>query len=354
MPRDLDFKREKRVRSRVHSFDMVRSQLPGLAAQVARGQVKNVVILDGANDFLLPLKAGEAGTLEPAAYAAALPGITAQAGANLTTAVTTLLASSPHVRLVISTIDISNLPIVRSLTALSPAFGSYNGVIRGLASSSPRVAAPTRSQIGFVLSPGGMLPAPHDGFRLSGGGWFKHVVDPAQGSHPGRPTERRDRQERDLSQFSGHEAELQAAVDVRVNLALPSRTDGEGQLYQSDGPGVERSGLLGRLTEAAVGVPHVGMFSDDRLNNWGQGFAGHRFVSRGTHLASCLGRLASGLGRHQGRLKRGGSGKEDVVFLVDMEMEVGLQARQTVVQRREGRAAVGGCLVIAGQLPDPL
>jgi len=57
MPRDLDFKREKRVRSRVHSFDMVRSQLPGLAAQVARGQVKNVVILDGANDFLLPLKA---------------------------------------------------------------------------------------------------------------------------------------------------------------------------------------------------------------------------------------------------------------------------------------------------------
>jgi hypothetical protein len=68
MPRDLDFKREKRVRSRVHSFDMVRSQLPGLAAQVARGQVKNVVILDGANDFLLPLKAVEAGTLEPAAF----------------------------------------------------------------------------------------------------------------------------------------------------------------------------------------------------------------------------------------------------------------------------------------------
>jgi hypothetical protein len=140
------------VRSRVHSFDMVRSQLPGLAAQVARGQVNNVVILDGANDFLLPLKAVEAGTLEPAAYAAALPGITAQPGANLTTAVTTLLASSPHVRLVIiSTIDISNLPIVRSLTALSPAFeslvqavdqavGLYNGVIRGLASSSPRVA----------------------------------------------------------------------------------------------------------------------------------------------------------------------------------------------------------------------
>jgi hypothetical protein len=68
---------------------------PPFPSFLAQAQVKNVVILDGANDFLLPLKAVEAGTLEPAAYAAALPGITAQAGANLTTAVTTLLASSP-------------------------------------------------------------------------------------------------------------------------------------------------------------------------------------------------------------------------------------------------------------------
>jgi hypothetical protein len=187
MPRDLDFKREKRVRSRVHSFDMVRSQLPGLAAQVARGQVKNVVILDGANDFLLPLKAVEAGTLEPAAYAAALPGITAQAGANLTTAVTTLLASSPHVRLVISTIDISNLPIVRSLTALSPAFGSYNGVIRGLASSSPRVAlvdlAAINQQLGQV--PGASVPFGGTTINLATVGDDYHDFFLADGLHPG-------------------------------------------------------------------------------------------------------------------------------------------------------------------------
>ena len=163
-PRDAGFAYDW-ARSDSTTADMVRNQLPGLAARVARGQVKNVVILDGGNDFLLPLKAVGAGTLEPAAYAAALPGITAQAGANLTTAVTTLLASSPHVRLVISTIDISDLPIVRGLTVLSPAFGplvqavdqavgSYNGVIRGLASSSPRVAlvdlAAINQQLGQV------------------------------------------------------------------------------------------------------------------------------------------------------------------------------------------------------------
>src|SRR5208337_1943101 len=105
-PRDAGFAYDW-ARSDSTTADMVRNQLPGLAAQVARGQVKNVVILDGGNDFLLPLEAVGAGTLEPAAYAAALPGITAQAGANLTTAITTLLASSPNVHLVVSTIDIS-------------------------------------------------------------------------------------------------------------------------------------------------------------------------------------------------------------------------------------------------------
>ena len=196
-PRDAGFAYDW-ARSDSTTADMVRSQLPGLAAQVARGQVKNVVILDGGNDFLLPLKAVGAGTLEPAAYAAALPGITAQAGANLTTAVTTLLASSPHVRLVISTIDISDLPIVRSLTALSPAFGplvqavdqavgSYNGVIRGLASSSPRVAlvdlAAINQQLGQV--PGASVPFGGTTINLATVGDDYHDFFLADGLHPG-------------------------------------------------------------------------------------------------------------------------------------------------------------------------
>jgi hypothetical protein len=177
---------------------MVNSQLPGLAAQVAGGQVKNVVILDGGNDYLLPLKAVAAGALNPALYAASLPSITAQAGANLTTAVTTLLASSPHVRLVISTIDVSNLPIVRGLTAQFPAFeplvqavdqavASYNGIIRGLASSSPRIALVDLAAINQQLGQATGTSVQFGGttIDLAGVGNDYHDFFLADGLHPG-------------------------------------------------------------------------------------------------------------------------------------------------------------------------
>jgi hypothetical protein len=177
---------------------MVRTQLPGLAAQVARGQVKNVVILDGGNDYLLPLKAVVAGTLTPAAYAAALQGITAQAEANLTTAVRTLLASSPNVHLVISTIDISDLPIVRGVAALFPSFeplvqavnqavASYNGVIRGLASSSPRVALVDLAAIDQQLgqAPGASVSFGGTTINLTTVGDDYHDFFLADGLHPG-------------------------------------------------------------------------------------------------------------------------------------------------------------------------
>ncbi|HKM52343.1 MAG TPA: SGNH/GDSL hydrolase family protein [Isosphaeraceae bacterium] len=196
-PRDSGFAYDW-ARSDSTTADMVRSQLPGLAAQVARGQVKDVVILDGGNDYLLPLKAVGAGTLDPAAYAAALPATTAQAGANITTAVTTLLASSPNVHLVISTIDISDLPIVRGLAALSPALeplvqavdqavGSYNGVIRGLASSSPRVALVDLAAIDQQLSqvPGGSVPFGGTTINLATVGNDYHDFFLADGLHPG-------------------------------------------------------------------------------------------------------------------------------------------------------------------------
>src|SRR5262249_22473221 len=158
----------------------------------------NVVILDGGNDYLFPLKAVEAGTLGPAGYAAALPGITARAGANLTTVVTTLLASNPRVRIVISTIDISDLPIVRGVAALFPALSplvqsvdqavaSYNDVIRGLAASNPRVALVDLAAIDQRL---GHLSGPSVSFggttiNLTTVGDDYHDFFLADGLHPG-------------------------------------------------------------------------------------------------------------------------------------------------------------------------
>jgi hypothetical protein len=196
-PRDAGFAYDW-ARSDSTTSDMVRNQLPGLAAQVARGRVKNVVILDGGNDYLLPLAAVGAGELDPATYAAALPGITAQAGANVTTAVTTLLASNPHVRLVISTIDVSNLPIVRGFAAQAPALApllqavdqavaSYNGVIRDLASSSPRVALVDLAAINQQLGQFSGTSVPFGGttINLATVGNDYHNFFLADGLHPG-------------------------------------------------------------------------------------------------------------------------------------------------------------------------
>jgi hypothetical protein len=196
-PRDAGFAFNW-ARSDSTTSDMVRTQLPGLAAQVARGLVRNVVILDGGNDYLLPLKGVAAGTLQPAALAAALPGITAQAGANITTAVTTLLASSTRVRIVIATIDIGELPIVRELTALFPAFASlvqsvnqavasYNDVIRGLAASSPRVALADLAAIDQQLGQFSGTTFPFDGttINLAAVGDDYHDFFLADGLHPG-------------------------------------------------------------------------------------------------------------------------------------------------------------------------
>ena len=186
------------ARSDATTADMVRNQLPGLAAQVARGQVKNVVILVGGNDFLLPLESIAAGALTPAAYAAALPGITAQAGANFSTAVTTLLAARPDVHLVVATVDVSNLPIVRGVVGLSPALqpllqavdgavGAYDDVIRGVAASSPRVALVDLAAVNRQLgqTPAASIPFGGATINLAAVGDDYHDFFLADGVHPG-------------------------------------------------------------------------------------------------------------------------------------------------------------------------
>jgi phospholipase/lecithinase/hemolysin len=156
------------ARSDATTHDMLRNQLPNLLPQVAKGQVKNVVILIGGNDFLLPLEGVVEGNIRAALYAAALPMTTAQAGANLQSAVDRLLAANRNVHLVLTTIDISDLPIVRGVEVASPAIrplvqavnqsvGLYNQAIRGLAATSPRIAlvdlAATNQQLGQLNVP---------------------------------------------------------------------------------------------------------------------------------------------------------------------------------------------------------
>ena len=134
------------------SRDMIANQLPGLTAQVAAGQVKYAWIFVGGNDFLDFLGAVQAGSIPLAQAPAALGQVEAQAAANVTTAVDTLLAASPTVKLVVATLpDVSTLPIVQQevaafpqagflVTDASQEIGQYNATIRALAASDPRVA----------------------------------------------------------------------------------------------------------------------------------------------------------------------------------------------------------------------
>lgn len=134
------------------SSNMIQNQLPGLSAQVAAGQVKYAWIFIGGNDFLDFLHDVQAGSITLAQAPAALGQVETQAAANFTTAVDTLLAASPTVRLVVATLpDVSTLPIVQQelttlpqaqslVTDTSQAIGQYNATIQALAASDPRIA----------------------------------------------------------------------------------------------------------------------------------------------------------------------------------------------------------------------
>jgi phospholipase/lecithinase/hemolysin len=134
------------------SSDMIRNQLPGLAAQVAAGEVKYAWVFIGANDFLYFLRNIENGSIPLAAAPTMIAQIESQLAANFTTAVHTLLDASPNVKLVVVTLpDVSTLPIVQMALAIDPqagpivsdtsqAIAEYNDTIRSVAAGNSRIA----------------------------------------------------------------------------------------------------------------------------------------------------------------------------------------------------------------------
>jgi hypothetical protein len=148
------------------SDQMVANQLPGLAKQVAGGKVKYVSIFIGGNDLLYYLE-GAAASLPSASVAAAqLAQVGAKLGANIETAVSTLLAANPRVKLVVSTIPaVGDLPIVRALATTTAsqalvagadnALASVNAQILALGASNPRVAVADLASESTALSTSG-------------------------------------------------------------------------------------------------------------------------------------------------------------------------------------------------------
>jgi lysophospholipase L1-like esterase len=137
------------ARSDATSSDMVANQLPGLSQQVRKGQVNLVSIAIGANDFL-----HYASTISPitppsvADVNAALAKIESRAEENLTTAVRTIMAANPNVRMTLANLpNLSQLPAVATIDAnpllkpLIDAFDTYvvkyNNRIAALAAEEP-------------------------------------------------------------------------------------------------------------------------------------------------------------------------------------------------------------------------
>ena len=139
------------AQSSATSTTMVQNQLPGLAAQVAKGQVRYASIFIGGNDFFGFASAAKTGQIPPANLQAALTQTTTQLISNVATAVDTLLAANPNVRVVVWTLpDISLTPIAQQAAAgnpagaallqgISQATAQFNAFIHSL-NASPRVA----------------------------------------------------------------------------------------------------------------------------------------------------------------------------------------------------------------------
>ena len=130
------------------STDMIATgQHTGLAAQAAAGAVTHVMIFIGGNDFGALL-----GAPDPITAATQLPTIAQTVVSNITTAVETLLAADPDVRVAVATLpNFASLPDTRNLVqlgqvpqllvdAVDSAVGGMNDQIRALAKASPRVA----------------------------------------------------------------------------------------------------------------------------------------------------------------------------------------------------------------------
>lgn len=133
------------ARSGAETEDLIRTgQLPGLAAQVARGEVGVVVVFIGGNDFIRPLASKAPG--------GEVDGVLKRATANLDRALATILRASPDVRAFLVTVpDIAELPEfamplragrlpAATVAAYSNAVADFNRHLRWLAMANPRVA----------------------------------------------------------------------------------------------------------------------------------------------------------------------------------------------------------------------
>lgn len=137
------------ARSDATTDDMVRNQLPGLADQVRRNQVNLVWISIGANDLL-----HYASTFSPISppsvsdVTSSLAKVESRMEDNLTTAVRTIMAANPNVRLTIANLpSFTTIPAVANLAAnpilkplvdtLGPVVAKYNARIAALAAEQP-------------------------------------------------------------------------------------------------------------------------------------------------------------------------------------------------------------------------
>jgi len=139
------------ARSGAVSDDVVTNQLPGLAAQVAKGQIRYASVFIGGNDLLGLLAAAQAGQIAPADLPFALQETEINLIRNYSTTVRTLLAANPDVRLAVWTLpDVSITPIAQQAAAGNPAAGAllqgvsqatqgFNQFVHSLG-ASPRIA----------------------------------------------------------------------------------------------------------------------------------------------------------------------------------------------------------------------
>jgi phospholipase/lecithinase/hemolysin len=199
-PRDQGFSYNW-ARAGATSNDMIANQLPGLTSQVASGQIRYAWIFIGGNDFAFFLEGVQAGLIPPAAVPSTLLQVSTAVETNFTTAVDTLLAANPNVKLVVSTLpDITIQPIIQQLAkdpqvaplinAVSQAIAHYNGLIHQIAAANPsRIAvvdlAGTANQlIQEGAATGGALPFGGTTITLTTGDDF-HNFFLADGIHIG-------------------------------------------------------------------------------------------------------------------------------------------------------------------------
>ncbi len=159
------------------SSQMVAQQLPGLTGQVASGRVRYASIFIGGNDFLYYLQAAAASPPSTAVATAQIAQIEANAQKNLDTAVATLLAASPKVKLVVTTVPaLAELPIVQAaattpqaqalVAGADAALDVYNANIRQIAATQPRVALADLAVASSALATAG-TSAPFGGTTIN-------------------------------------------------------------------------------------------------------------------------------------------------------------------------------------------